>query len=171
MTKVGLIADTHSYFDPQIKTYFDDRDEIWHAGDFGDWNVVERLRDIAPVIGVYGNVDGNELRKEFPQHQRFNREGVEVWMTHIGGSPGRYALPIREEIDEDPPDLFICGHSHILKIARDPDLQKMIFMNPGAAGRHGFQVYRTCVRFEIFDGGLHNVEVINLGEKNSKVKE
>lgn len=165
MTKVGLIADTHGYLDPQVKEYFKDRDEIWHAGDFGNMSVAERLKEVAPLIGVYGNVDGKELRKEFPQNQRFERKGVNVWMTHIGGTPGRYALPVRKELEENPPDVFICGHSHILKIARDPAMDKMIFMNPGAAGKHGFQVYRTCVRFEIHDGKFHNVEVINLGKQ------
>ncbi len=167
MIKVGLIADTHGYLDPQVNNYFEDRDEIWHAGDFGNWSVAERLQKIAPVTGVYGNVDGPDLRNEYPQHQRFEREGLRVWMTHIGGTPGRYALPIREEMEKDPPELFICGHSHILKIARDPELDKMIFMNPGAAGKYGFQVYRTCVRFNVYEGNVHDVEVINLGKQGS----
>ncbi|HBX67727.1 MAG TPA: YfcE family phosphodiesterase, partial [Balneolaceae bacterium] len=119
-------------------------------------------KKIAPVIGVYGNIDGQDIRKEYPLHQRFEREGLKVWMTHIGGIPGRYCIPIREEMEKNPPELFICGHSHILRISRDQDLNKMLYMNPGAAGKQGFQSQRTLIRFEIDKGKLNNVEVINL---------
>lgn len=163
MMKIGLISDTHNYLDPQIKEYFSDRDEIWHAGDFGTIKIAEDLEKIAPIKGVYGNIDGQDIRNRFPLHQRFVAEGVDVWMTHIGGIPGRYCLPIREEITNNSPDLFICGHSHILKIARDPSLNKMLYMNPGAAGKQGFQVHRTIVRFSIKEGAVFDVEVINLG--------
>lgn len=163
MTKIGLISDTHNYFDPQIEEYFSDRDEIWHAGDFGTIEIAEKLKKVAPVIGVYGNIDGDDIRKEYPLHQRFNREGLDVWITHIGGIPGRYCIPIREEIENNTPDLFICGHSHILKIARDQSLDKMLYMNPGAAGKQGFQVHRTLVRFSIEKGSVQDVEVVNLG--------
>lgn len=164
MIKIGLISDTHNYLDPQVFEYFGDRDEIWHAGDFGTLRVAGELEKIAPVIGVYGNIDGQDIRKEYPLHQRLEREGVDIWMTHIGGTVGRYCIPIREEIENNPPDVFICGHSHILKIGRDLEKDKMLFINPGAAGRQGFQVYRTCVRFEIDKGKIHNMEVINLGK-------
>lgn len=167
MIKVGLISDTHHYLDPQVLEYFKDRDEIWHAGDFGTMEIAEKLGEIAPVIGVYGNIDGQDIRKTFPLHQRFSREGMEIWITHIGGTLGRYCIPIRKEMEENPPDLFVCGHSHILKIGRDQEKDRMLFINPGAAGRQGFQVYRTVVRFEIGGGTLHNVEVINLGRKGS----
>jgi len=165
MMHIGLISDTHGYYDPQIDEYFEGCDEIWHAGDFGTYEIVERLRKIAPVIGVYGNIDGHDIRQEFPLHQRFERGGLRFWMTHIGGNPGRYALPIRQEMEENPPDVFICGHSHILKVARDPDNKKMIYINPGAAGKQGFQVYRTLIRFDIDEEEhkLRNMEVINLG--------
>ena len=169
MIKIGLISDTHNYLDPQIKDYFADRDEIWHAGDFGELSVVQELEKIAPVTGVYGNIDGPDIRSKYPLHQRFEKGGVDVWMTHIGGIPGRYCIPIREEIENNPPDLFICGHSHILKIARDHSLNKMIYMNPGAAGKQGFQVYRTVVRFSINNGKLQDVEVINLGKLDNLV--
>src|SRR6056297_330156 len=148
MIKIGLISDTHNYLDQQVFEYFADRDEIWHAGDFGSIEISNKLEKIAPVTGVYGNIDGQDIRSEYPLHQRFEKEGIDVWITHIGGVPGRYCIPIRNEIETNPPDLFICGHSHILKIARDQSLDKMLYMNPGAAGKQGFQVYRTIVRFD-----------------------
>lgn len=162
MVKIGLLSDTHNYLDAQINDYFSDRDEIWHAGDFGSIDIARSLETIAPVTGVYGNIDGKDIRDEFPLDQRFVKEGVDVWMRHIGGVPGRYCIPIREEIERNPPDLFICGHSHILRIARDQQLNKMIYMNPGAAGKQGFQVHRTIVRFELNNGRVENVEVIHL---------
>ncbi|MEX0722205.1 MAG: metallophosphoesterase family protein [Balneolaceae bacterium] len=162
MIKIGLISDTHNFLDPQVLEFFKGRDEIWHAGDFGNISIAEKLKKIAPVIGVYGNVDGQDIRQEFPLHQRFTREGLDIWMTHIGGIPGRYCIPIREQMEANPPELFVCGHSHILKIARDQEVKKMLYMNPGAAGKQGFQVHRTILRFEINAGNVHNVEVINL---------
>ena len=167
MIKIGLISDTHNYLDQQVFEYFSDRDEIWHAGDFGSIEISNKLEKIAPVTGVYGNIDGQDIRSEYPLHQRFEKEGIDVWITHIGGVPGRYCIPIRNEIETNPPDLFICGHSHILKIARDQSLDKMLYMNPGAAGNQGFQVYRTIVRFDISKGKIQNVEVINLGKTGS----
>lgn len=164
MIKIGLISDTHNYLDPQVAEYFSDRDEIWHAGDFGNVAIADELSKIAPVVGVYGNIDGQDIRTKYPLHQRFKRDGVEIWMTHIGGIPGRYCIPIRDELKENPPDLFICGHSHILKIARDQTLEKMLYMNPGAAGKQGFQVYRTVIRFAIEKSKIKDVEVINLGK-------
>ncbi len=163
MVKIGLISDTHSYLDPQVLDYFADRDEIWHAGDFGILAIADQLKEIAPLVGVYGNIDGADIRREYPLNQRFEREGLDIWMTHIGGVPNRYCIPIRKEIEENPPDLFVCGHSHILKIARDKNLNNMLYMNPGAAGRQGYQVERTIIRFGIADAKLHNIEVINLG--------
>ncbi len=164
MLKVGLISDTHGYLDPEVLEHFSGVDEIWHAGDFGNLEIARQLQEIAPLLGVYGNIDGQEIRSEFPLHQKVEREGLRLWMTHIGGVPGRYCIPIREEIESNPPDIFVCGHSHILKIARDQNLQKMLFINPGAAGRQGFQVYRTLVRFELDNRQVRNVEVINLGK-------
>lgn len=163
--KIGLIADTHNYFDPAIREYFSDCDEIWHVGDFGTMKVIDELRKIAPLRGVYGNIDGQDIRKEFPKELRFEVEGMDVYMTHIGGNPGRYAIPVREMMESDPPDLFITGHSHILKIARDPNNRNILFINPGAAGKHGFQVERTLVRFSLNDGKISDMEVINLGNR------
>jgi hypothetical protein len=165
MRKIGLIADTHNYLDPQVGEYFQDRDEIWHAGDFGQIELADKLEEIAPVVGVYGNIDGADIKSKYPLHQRFEMEEVDVWMTHIGGVPGRYCIPIRQDIESNPPDLFICGHSHILKIARDHELDNMLYMNPGAAGKHGFQIYRTIVRFTLNSGRIEDVEVINLGKR------
>ncbi len=164
MLKVGIISDTHGYLDPEVLELFSDRDEIWHAGDFGDINIAGRLNDIAPLLGVYGNIDGQNIRDEFPLNQKVEREGLNIWMTHMGGIPGRYCIPIRDSIEKNPPDIFICGHSHILKIARDQNLDKMLFINPGAAGKQGFQVYRTVVRLELDNRKIQNVEVINLGK-------
>ncbi|MBO6524193.1 MAG: metallophosphoesterase family protein [Balneolaceae bacterium] len=164
MIKIGLISDTHNYLDPQVFDYFKDCDEIWHAGDFGTIQIADKLKEIAPVLGVYGNIDGQDIRKEYPLHQRFERDGIDFWMTHIGGIPGRYCIPIREEMENNTPDVFICGHSHILKVARDQEQNKMLYINPGAAGKQGFQEYRTVIRFEIDSGKIQNVEVINLGK-------
>ncbi|HLR77276.1 MAG TPA: metallophosphoesterase family protein [Balneolaceae bacterium] len=163
MTKVGLISDTHSYFDPKLNEYFIDRDEIWHAGDFGSVAVAESLQKIADLKGVYGNIDGTEIRKMFPKQLTFEREGVSFWITHIGGTYKRYCVPIREEMDNNPPDVFICGHSHILKIGRDKEKNNMLYINPGAAGKHGFHEKRTCIRFDIDAGKLKNMEVIEMG--------
>lgn len=170
MIKIGLISDTHNYLDPQVLDYFKDRDEIWHAGDFGNITIANQLKKVAPLIGVYGNIDGDDIRQEFPLHQRFVREGIDIWMTHIGGIPGRYCIPIRDQMDSNPPQLFVCGHSHILKIARDQNINKMLYMNPGAAGRQGFQVHRTILRFSIETGEIKNLEVINLDISEKKAK-
>lgn len=162
MLRIGLLSDTHNYLDPRIAEYFAECDEIWHAGDFGNIDLVDELRTIAPVRGVYGNIDGQDIKQEFPLVLRFDAGGVDVFMTHIGGQPGRYALPVRQEIETHPPDVFICGHSHILKIVRDKKLRNMLYLNPGAAGRHGLQLFRTIVRFEISGAKLRNMEVITL---------
>lgn len=168
MLKIGLISDTHHYLDPQVADYFNGVDEIWHAGDFGNIDIANELGKVAKVTGVYGNIDGQDIRSVFPLHQRFSREGMDVWMTHIGGNPGRYALPIKSALEDNPPDLFICGHTHILKIARDHEKRDMIYMNPGAAGVHGFHEFRTVVRFALENGKLQDVEVVNLGKRADK---
>ena len=164
MIKIGLISDTHNYLDPQVFDYFRACDEIWHVGDFGTLEIADKLKKIAPVLGVYGNIDGQDIRQEYPLYQRFERDGIDFWMTHIGGVPGRYCIPIQKEMEKNTPDVFICGHSHILKVARDQTLSKMLYINPGAAGKQGFQEYRTVIRFEIDKGKIHNLEVINLGK-------
>lgn len=168
MVKIGLISDTHHYLDPRVADYFGDVDEIWHSGDFGHIDIASALEKIAPLTGVYGNIDGQDIREVYPLHQRFRREGVDVWMTHIGGNPGRYALPIKRALEENPPDLFICGHTHILKIAKDREKKDMVYMNPGAAGVHGFHEFRTLVRFGLQSGKIRDVEVVNLGKRGTR---
>ncbi|CAM3357118.1 metallophosphoesterase family protein [Empedobacter stercoris] len=159
MKKILLLSDTHSYIDDRILEYAQQADEIWHAGDIGDISVTDKLAKIKPLRAVYGNIDDNKARAEFPLNNRFTLEGVDVWITHIGGYPGKYNPAIRQEIYTNPPKLFICGHSHILKVMPDKQLG-LIHMNPGAVGKHGFQKVRTMLRFELNDGKIENLEVI-----------
>jgi len=164
MKKIGLLSDTHSYLDPLIFEYFSDRDELWHAGDIGSMELVERLEAFKPLKAVYGNIDNHKIRQEFPLNLRFNCEGLEVFITHIGGYPGRYTKRVRELLTADPPNLYICGHSHILKVMPDKQLD-LLHINPGACGVHGFHREKTIVRFAIDSGEIQNLEVINLGKR------
>ena len=166
MLRIGLLSDTHGYFDHRIGEHFRECHEIWHAGDIGNMEVVRQLSRIAPVIAVYGNIDGYPVRSEFPLHQRLTREGVDIWMTHIGGYPGRYDPRIRSRLEENPPDLFISGHSHILKVMPDKKLG-LLHMNPGSAGRSGLHHVRTLLRFEVENGKIGNVDVIELGTRSA----
>jgi putative phosphoesterase len=161
MTKIGLLSDTHSFLDERIYTHFDSCDEIWHAGDIGSPAVADALAAFKPLRAVYGNIDGAELRRMFPLHNRFLCEKVDVWLTHIGGYPGKYAPEIRSELFANPPQLFISGHSHILKVQFDKKLN-LLHINPGAAGKYGFHTVRTLVRFEIEGKNIQNLEVIEL---------
>lgn len=165
MTRVGLLSDTHGYLDPQLFTHFDACDEVWHAGDIGSMEVVEQLQAFRPLRAVYGNIDGYPISRDFPENQRFNIGGLNVWITHIGGSPPRYNSIIRPQLTIECPDLFICGHSHIMKVMRDPKQRNLLFINPGAAGKIGFHQLRTCLRFTIDTGRLTDVEVIELGKR------
>jgi len=168
MKKIGLISDTHSYLDPKIEKYFKECDEIWHVGDVGNMDVIDGLLKIVPIVrGVYGNIDGQELRSYFPEHLKFKCENVNVWMTHIGGYPNRYAIDIRDKIKKSPPDLFISGHSHILKVMFDKKLN-LLHINPGSAGKSGFHKVKTIVRFTIEDKNIKDLEVIELGPKAEK---
>lgn len=164
MTKIGLIADTHGYLDPALFRFFKDCDEIWHAGDFGNNEVIEQLQAFKPLRGVYGNIDGHLVRAEFPEVLRWYCEEVEVLMIHIGGYPGKYAPAVKRSISEHPPQLFISGHSHILKVIYDDKL-KCLHMNPGAAGNHGWHKVRTIIRFAIDGKRIFNCEVIELGHR------
>lgn len=164
MTRVLLLSDTHSHIDEQILKYAKQADEIWHAGDIGDLQVTDTLKKIKPLRAVYGNIDDHEARVEFPENNRFMCEGVDVWITHIGGYPGRYDQRIREEIRKNPPKLFICGHSHILKVMWDKKLG-LLHMNPGAAGKHGFHKVRTMLRFNIDGADIKDLEIVEMEKR------
>jgi len=161
MKKILLLSDTHGYIDDKILAYAKKADEVWHAGDIGDLAVTDAIKAIKPMHAVYGNIDNHEIRQEFPLNDRFMCEGVDVWITHIGGYPGRYSPAIREEIRTNPPKLFICGHSHILKVMPDRKLN-LLLMNPGAVGKHGFHQVRTMLRFTIGGDKIDNLEVIEM---------
>ena len=164
MIKIGLLSDTHAWWDDRYVTYFSGCDEIWHAGDIGSETLALQLASIKPIRAVHGNIDGYPLRIQYPRVLRFKVEDVEVLITHIGGYPGRYAPEIREELFSNPPQLFIAGHSHILKAQYDPKLQCM-HLNPGAAGKSGFHKVRTLMRFVIDGKQLKDLEVIELGNE------
>jgi len=159
MTKILLLSDTHGYIDDSILKHVKQADEVWHAGDIGDLKVTDTIQKLKPLRAVYGNIDGAEARGEFPLDNRFMCEGVDVWITHIGGYPGRYNQRIREKIRLHPPRIFISGHSHILKVMNDKKL-KLLHMNPGAIGKHGLHKSRTMLRFVINGQEIQNLEVI-----------
>lgn len=164
MVKVGLLSDTHAYWDDRYLDYFQDCDEIWHAGDIGSDALAERLASFKTFRAVYGNIDGHSLRSDYPKIARFQIEDVKVMMTHIGGYPGRYNPEIRKELYDTRPDLFISGHSHILKVMFDKHLG-CLHINPGAAGKSGFHQVRTLVRFAIDGKTITDMEVIELGAR------
>ena len=164
MKKIGLISDTHSYLDHQVFDFFKNVDEIWHAGDFGNPAVSEQLSEFKPLRGVYGNIDGREIRTQHPLDNRFNCEGLDVWMTHIGGYPKRYDKRVWQILQNNPPGLFICGHSHIVKVMLDTDYDMLVF-NPGAAGKVGWQKERTVLRFSIETSKVKDMELIKLGKR------
>jgi len=164
MTKILLLSDTHSFIDEQILKYVKLADEVWHAGDIGDLKVTDAIKKLKPLRAVYGNIDDATARLEFPLHNRFLCEQVDVWITHIGGYPGKYNINIREEINKNPPKIFIAGHSHILKVQYDKKLQSL-HLNPGATGKHGFHKVRTMLRFEIDGSNIKNMEIIELEQR------
>ena len=168
MRKIGLMSDTHGYLHPLVFTYFSKVDEIWHAGDIGSLELADQLEKFKSFRGVVGNIDGQDLAIRYPEDNRFTLEGVSVWMTHIGGYPGKYAKRIQTYIQHSSPDLFISGHSHILKIMRDPILN-LLHINPGACGQQGWHQVKTLVRFDLSNGSIKNVEVIDLPQGNPKV--
>ena len=159
MRKILLLSDTHGYIDDDILKYVNQADEVWHAGDIGNLNVTDAIEELKPLRAVYGNIDDSKVRVEFPEHQRFLCEDVDVWMTHIGGYPGRYDPRIRSVLYENPPRLFICGHSHILKVIPDNKLN-LLHMNPGAVGKYGLHKIRTMLRFTIDGNKIEHLEVI-----------
>jgi uncharacterized protein len=163
--KIGLISDTHSYLDPKIFDYFKNCDEIWHAGDIGSLEVSDRLQAFKPFKAVFGNIDDPDIRHQYPENLRFNCEGFNIWMTHIGGAPPNYNPSVKKVFKENQPDIFICGHSHILRVISDKTRKNMIYLNPGAAGMQGFHKIRTLLRFELENKQIKNMEVIELGKR------
>lgn len=158
---IGLISDTHGVFSDEFREFLEPVDVVWHAGDFGGpLAFAEELRSFKPLVGVYGNCDSYDYRIEFPEYQVLKVEGLKFLMTHIGGSPGHYYPRAAQLIANNQPDVFVCGHSHILKVAKDP--KGFMYVNPGAAGIQGWQVLRTALRFKVEDGRMLDMEVFNL---------
>lgn len=164
MTRIGLLSDTHSYLPSSVFEHFKDVDEIWHGGDFGDMALIRQLQEFKPLRGVYGNIDGQEVRVQFPLENLFYCEQVKVLMKHIGGYPGRYAPGVRTLIEQERPQLFISGHSHILKIMYD-EKRHCLHMNPGACGKQGWHLVQTLVKFCIDGSDIKDCQVIELGKK------
>lgn len=164
MKKILLLSDTHSYIDDQILKFVKQADEVWHAGDIGNLEVTDTIKKIKPLRAVFGNIDNSDARSEFPLDAKFSLENVSVWMTHIGGYPNKYNMRIRDEINKNPPKIFISGHSHILKVQFDKKLN-LLHLNPGAAGNHGFHKVRTMLRFELEKGEIKNLEIIELAKR------
>lgn len=159
--KIGVLSDTHGWLDSKVEQFFQDCDEVWHCGDIGDVTVVDRLAASFNLRAVYGNIDGGEMRQLFSETLIFECEGVKTMMTHIGGYPGHYDIRIREALYRERPQLFVCGHSHILKVMYDKKLG-CLHMNPGAAGKYGFHKVRTAIRFVITAGNIKDLEVLEL---------
>ncbi len=161
MTKIGLLSDTHCFIDNRLFDFFSACDEIWHAGDIGNIETADKIAAFKPLKAVYGNIDGHEVRIVYPKHQRFTCENTDVWITHIGGYPGHYEPEIRKGLTTKPPKLFICGHSHILKIIYDKKFD-LLHINPGAAGKLGIQKVRTAVRFKIDGSNIKDMEIFEM---------
>jgi putative phosphoesterase len=168
MTRIGLISDTHHYLDPAVFRHFDDCHEIWHAGDFGTEEIASKLSNFRPLRGVFGNIDGYDIRSIYPEKLEWDCEGVRVFMIHIGGYPGRYAPRVKNDLVRSGAGLFICGHSHILRIMYD-DKVKCLHMNPGAAGNQGWHQVRTCVKFVIDGKDIRDCSVIELGKRGQGI--
>lgn len=162
--KIGLLSDTHGTLTQDMLAYFKDCVEIWHAGDIGDEQVADKLKEFKPLRAVYGNIDNASLRSDFPEEQIFECNQLKVYMIHIGGYPPKYTAKLKKRLNELKPDLFICGHSHILKVIQDKT-RNLLHMNPGAAGNHGFHKVRTMLRFDINKGQVQNLELIELGKR------
>ena len=164
MKKILLLSDTHSYIDDQILKFVKQADEVWHAGDIGDLSIADTILKYKPLKAVFGNIDNHLIRQEYPLDLQFTDEGVTVWMTHIGGYPNKYNFRVKDDIQKNPPKIFISGHSHILKVQYDQKLN-LLHLNPGAAGKHGFHKIRTMLRFELDNGDIKNLEIIELAQR------
>ncbi len=165
MIRIGLLSDTHGYIDPQIFEYLSECDEVWHAGDWGTLACVKALQKFKPLVGIYGNIDGKEIRQEVPLYQCIEREGFKISLFHIGGKPGYYPPDALKHIQEDKPSIWVCGHSHILQVSHDKKYNNLLHLNPGAAGKHGFHHVRTLLRFSLEDGKIHSMQAIELGKR------
>ena len=162
--KIGLLSDTHGWIHPRLFDHFAECDEVWHAGDIGNMETADKLAAFKPLKAVYGNIDNAAVRTAYRENLIFMVEETRVWITHIGGTPGHYDRKVLPAIYENPPDLFICGHSHIAKVMYDKKAG-FLYMNPGAAGYNGFQKYMTAIRFQINGKRIHDLELIELGER------
>jgi putative phosphoesterase len=167
MKKIGLLSDTHSYLDPTLLEHFKNCDEIWHAGDVGSVRILDQLESFKPSRIVFGNIDSHEIRIRCEENLHFELEGISVWMTHIGGYPPKYTPAIRKALKINPPDIFICGHSHVLRVMRDPAFHQMLYINPGAAGKEGFHSMRTAIQFTLDEGKVKDMAVIELGKRGA----
>ncbi len=163
--EIGIISDTHGFFDPRIVECFESVDEIWHAGDFGSLEVGQQLEKIKPLRGVYGNIDETVIRQVYPEDLWFELDGVTIWMTHIAGRPGRYDQRISAQLKKKRPDVLVCGHSHILLVEKDEKNAGMLYLNPGAAGHQGSHHVRTLMKCQIDNGQIRNMRVIELGPR------
>jgi putative phosphoesterase len=163
MTRIGILSDTHCFLHPKVFEFFEACDQVWHAGDFGNLETADAIGSFKPLRGVYGNIDGHELRVHFPKNQLFTVEEKKVFMTHIGGKPGNYDVEAKKIIQKVKPDLFVCGHSHICRIQYD-QLNKLMYINPGAAGKYGFHLKITLVRFTIDGKDLKDMEIMELSK-------
>ena len=166
--KIGIISDTHGWLDKAVYEHFSECDEIWHAGDIGSIEVADALAAFKPFRAVYGNIDNATVRNVYKEHLAFQAGEVRVWMTHIGGTPGHYNHSVKPGIYDNPPDLFICGHSHIAKVMYDKKAG-FLYVNRGAAGYNGFHKYMTAIRFQIDGKKIHDMELIELGERGKAV--
>ena len=167
--KIGILSDTHNWLDNKILDYFAACDEIWHAGDIGNLEIIQTLESLKPVRAVYGNIDGQDIRIKYPKYQNFTCEGLQICMTHIGGRPPSYNAEVLHIFQKSIPNIFVCGHSHILQVMHDKNHPPLLYLNPGAAGKYGFHPVRTILRFEIHEGKISNMQAIELGPKNTKV--
>ncbi len=167
MTRIGLISDTHGYLDPRVFAHFSNCDEIWHAGDIGDISIIDQLEQFKPARIVYGNIDNSEIARRTKEHLHFELEGFTIWITHIGGTPPKYNPSVYPLLRKNLPDIFVCGHSHILKVIRDKELEDMLYINPGAAGKEGFHKIRTILKFNLHEGVISQMEVVELGKRGT----
>lgn len=169
MKSIGVISDTHGYLDERVFDHFANCDEIWHAGDIGSTEIVSQLQAFKPTRIVFGNIDTPQVRTLTHENLHFEVEGFRVWITHIGGAPPRYNPQVMPTLKSNTPDIFVCGHSHILRVIRDKSLNNMLYINPGAAGREGFHKFRTLLRFNLHEGLISQMEAIELGKRGALV--